>query len=83
MDTSLRSLIIGEGPFSEQLRRINPYYDDMVSMIPLGGSKPAIPAYPVVADDIQEALNKVYYHNIDPKQALDEAAEMSAKKLGW
>jgi maltose-binding protein MalE len=55
----------------------------MVSMIPLGGSRPAIPAYPVVADDIQEALNKVYYHNIDPKQALDEAAELSAKKLGW
>lgn len=76
-------LIIGEGPFSEQLRRLNPYYDDMVSMIPLGGSRPAIPAYPVVADDLQEALNKVYYHNRDPKQALDEAAEMSANKLGW
>ncbi|MGH9977753.1 MAG: hypothetical protein ACRD8Z_18250 [Nitrososphaeraceae archaeon] len=55
----------------------------MVSMIPLGGSRPAIPAYPIVADEIREALNEVYYHNIDPKEALDEAAEMSAEKLGW
>jgi multiple sugar transport system substrate-binding protein len=76
-------LIIGEGTFSEQLRKMNPYYDDMVSMIPLGGSRPAIPAYPVVADEIREALNGVYYHNRDPKEALDEAAEMSAERLGW
>jgi multiple sugar transport system substrate-binding protein len=76
-------LIIGEGPFSEQLRKINPYYDDMVSMIPLGGSRPAIPAYPLVADEIREALNEVYYHNGDPKKALNEAAERSAEKLGW
>jgi multiple sugar transport system substrate-binding protein len=76
-------LIIGEGPFSEQLRKVNPYYDDMVSMIPLGGSRPAIPAYPVVADEIREALNEVYYQNRDPKEALDSAAEMSAEKLGW
>lgn len=62
---------------------MNPYYDAMVSMIPLGGSRPAIPAYPVVADEIREALNWVYYHNRDPKEALDEAAEISAEKLGW
>ena len=55
----------------------------MVSMIPLGGIRPAIPAYPFVADEIREAINKVYYHNGDPKEALDDAAEMSAKKLGW
>lgn len=76
-------LIIGEGPYSEQLRKTNPYYDDMVSMIPLGGSRPVIPAYPVVAEDIREALNYMYSQNKEPKQALDEAAEMSAKKLGW
>jgi multiple sugar transport system substrate-binding protein len=76
-------LIIGEGPYSEQLRNTNPYYDDMVSMIPLGGSRPVIPAYPFVAEDIREALNYIYSQNREPKQALDEAAEMSAKKLGW
>lgn len=76
-------LTIGEGRFSEQLRKINPYYDDMVSMIPLGGIRPAIPAYPFVADEIREAINKVYFHNGDPKEALDEAAEMTARKLGW
>jgi multiple sugar transport system substrate-binding protein len=76
-------LTIGEGRFSEQLRKLNPYYDDMVSMIPLGGIRPAIPAYPLVADEIREAINKVYFHNGDPKEALDEAAGMSARKLGW
>ena len=76
-------LIIGEGPYSEQLRKTNPYYDDMVSMIPIGGSRPVIPAYPVVADDIREALNYIYSQNREPKQALDDAAKMSAKKLGW
>jgi multiple sugar transport system substrate-binding protein len=76
-------LIIGEGIFSEQLRKINPYYDDMISMIPLGGNRPAIPAYPFIAAEIQEALNEVYYLNRDPKEALDEAAVMSAEKLGW
>ena len=48
------AVIIVEGPFSEQLKKNKPIYDDRVS-IPLGGSRPAIPAYPVVADDIQEA----------------------------
>ena len=76
-------LTIGEGRFSEQLRKINPYYDDMVSMIPLGGIRPAIPTYPLIADEIREAINKVYFYNGDPKEALDEAAGMSARKLGW
>jgi multiple sugar transport system substrate-binding protein len=76
-------LIIGEGPYSEQLRRTNPYYGDMVSLIPLGGSRPAIPAYPAIVEDIREALNGVYYHDSDPRQALDNAAEISAQKLGW
>jgi len=53
-------LIIGEGPYSQELRKSNPYYDDMVSMIPLGGSRPAIPKYPEIAGDIREALNGVY-----------------------
>ncbi|HZD35985.1 MAG TPA: extracellular solute-binding protein [Nitrososphaeraceae archaeon] len=76
-------LIIGEGSFSEQLRKTNPYYDNMVSMIPLGGSRPSIPAYPVIADAIRSALDGVYYHNEDPKVALNRAAEISAEKLGW
>ena len=55
----------------------------MVSMIPLGGSRPSIPAYPAIADAIRGALDGVYYHNEDPKVGLDKAAEISAEKLGW
>lgn len=76
-------LIIGEGPYSQELRKSNPYYDDMISMIPLGGSRPAIPKYPEIAGDIREALNGVYYNNEIPKEALDEAANKTAKRLGW
>ncbi len=60
-----------------------PYYDEMISVIPFGGSRPSIPEYPLIAHHIKEALDAVYDHTRDPKEALDVAATKSAKILGW
>jgi multiple sugar transport system substrate-binding protein len=60
-----------------------PYYDQMISLIPFGGSRPSIPEYPQIADNIREAIDDVYYGIKEPKQALDDAAAKSAKVLGW
>lgn len=59
-----------------------PYYE-MISMIPFGHNRPAIPEYPQIASHIKQALDDVYYGLKDPKQALDEAAARSARVLGW
>src|SRR5919197_688554 len=76
---------IGEGEFSRKLTQTIPfpYYDEMVSMIPIGRSRPSIPEYPQIAEHIRQAIDEVYYGIKEPKQALDEAAAKSAKLLGW
>ena len=51
-----------------------PYYDEMISLIPYGGSRPSIPEYPQIAQYIKDALDSVYYRTKDPKEALDDAA---------
>ncbi|AIF83558.1 ABC-type sugar transport system, periplasmic component [Candidatus Nitrososphaera evergladensis SR1] len=76
-------LPIGEGPYSQQLRQTNPFFDDMVSMIQHGRSRPSIPEYPQIAEHIREAIDDVYYGKKEPKQALDDAAAKSAQALGW
>jgi multiple sugar transport system substrate-binding protein len=76
-------LPIGDGPFSQKLRQTNPFFDDMISLIQYGRSRPSIPEYPQIADNIREAINDVYYGIKEPKQALDDAAAKSAKVLGW
>jgi multiple sugar transport system substrate-binding protein len=73
----------GNGSHANLLRKSIPFYDEMISMIPLGEGRPSIPEYPAIADDIRQALDDVYYGKKDPKQALDEAAAKSAKSLGW
>ena len=60
-----------------------PYYDEMISAIPFGGSRPSIPEFPQTAHYIEEALNAVYYGLKDPEEALDDAATKSAIILGW
>jgi multiple sugar transport system substrate-binding protein len=60
-----------------------PYYSEMISMIPFGHGRPAIPEYPEIASHIKQAIDDVYYGIKDPKQALDDAATKSAKVLGW
>ena len=77
------SLGEGSGPFANLLRKSIPFYDEMVSMIPVGQGRPSIPEYPAIADDIREALDDVYYGIKEPKQALNDAAAKSAKTLGW
>jgi multiple sugar transport system substrate-binding protein len=74
---------IGEGVFSSQLKQTIPYYDQMVSMISIGRSRPSTPEYPQIADHIKQAIDEVYYGMKEPKQALDDAARKSAKVLGW
>jgi multiple sugar transport system substrate-binding protein len=74
---------IGEGPFAAQLNTTIPYYKEMISMIPIGHSRPNIPEYPQIADNIKQAIDEVYFGVKDPRQALDDAALKSAKVLGW
>ena len=74
---------IGEGPYSTQLRQSIPYYQEMISMIEVGGSRPSIPEYSEIATHIKQAMDEVFSGAKEPKQALDDAAAKSAKVLGW
>ena len=74
---------IGEGQYSLEPRKVVPYYDQLVSMISKGGTRPSIPEYPQIAESVKEALDAVYYGMKSPQEALDDAAEKSAKALGW
>jgi multiple sugar transport system substrate-binding protein len=71
-----------KSPYTELLRTAIPYYDQMVSMIHVGRSRPSIPEYPAIYDNIRQALDEVYYGLKDPNQALQDAAAKSAKVLG-
>jgi len=74
---------IGEEESRFNVSSLYPYYDEMISAIPFGGSRPSISEYPLIAHYIEEALNAVYYGTKDPKEALDDAATKSAIILGW
>lgn len=74
---------IAEGSYSKELNATIPYYSEMISMIPIGNSRPNIPEYPQIADNIREAIDGVYFGDKDPRQALQESAIKSAKVLGW
>ena len=74
---------IGSGPRLIELNETIPYYSDMVSMIPIGKSRPVASEYPQIAEHIRHAIEEVYYGIKQPKQALNDAAKESAKALGW
>jgi len=74
---------LGEGPSSEPLKESIPYFEEMVSMIPHGRSRPNIPEYPEIAEDIHQAIQQVYNGSASPEDALDMAAAKSADTLGW
>jgi len=74
---------IGSGPQLTELNETIPYYGAMVSMIPIGKSRPVAPEYPQIAEHVRHAIEEVYYGIKQPKQALDDAAKESAKALGW
>ncbi|HJU84934.1 MAG TPA: extracellular solute-binding protein [Nitrososphaeraceae archaeon] len=75
--------VLGDGPFSEPLKQSVPYFEEMVSMIPHGRSRPNIPEYPEIAEDIHHAIQQVYNGSALPEDALNTAAAKSADSLGW
>jgi multiple sugar transport system substrate-binding protein len=75
---------LGEGPASEPLKQSVPYFEEMVSMIPYGRSRPSLPEYPDIAEHIHQAIQQVYNGSAaSPEDALDIAAAKSADSLGW
>lgn len=74
---------IGEGPYSSELSRSIPYYEELISMIQIGRIRPSIPLYPEISDHIRQALDEVFFASKEPEQALDDAAQKSAKVLEW
>jgi multiple sugar transport system substrate-binding protein len=75
---------LGDGPSSEPLKQSVPFFEEMVSMIPYGRSRPNIPEYPEIAEDIHQAIQQVYNGSAaSSKDALDIAAAKSAESLGW
>ena len=75
--------VIGDGPFSEPLKETVPFFEEMVSMIPYGRSRPNIPEYPEIAEHVTQAIQQVYNGSALPEDALNTAAAKSADSLGW
>jgi multiple sugar transport system substrate-binding protein len=74
---------LGDGPSSGPLKESIPYFEEMISMIPYGRSRPSVPEYPETAEHIHQAIQQVYNGSASPKEALDIAAAKSAESLGW
>jgi multiple sugar transport system substrate-binding protein len=49
----------------------------MISMVHESRSRPSIPEYPVISDNIRQALDEVEHGLKDPKQSLQDAAAKS------
>jgi multiple sugar transport system substrate-binding protein len=74
---------LGEGPASELLKDSIPYFEQMVSMIPYGRSRPNLSEYPEIAEYIHQAIHQVYNESASAEDALNVAAAKSAASLGW
>jgi multiple sugar transport system substrate-binding protein len=74
---------IGNGHYAPLLNQTIPYYHQLVSMLSIARTRPNIPEYPQIAEDIRQAIEQIYNGTKEPKQALDEAAAKSSKALGW
>ncbi len=71
--------VLEEGRSSESLKESIPYFEEMVSMIPYGRSRPNIPEYPEISEHIHQAMQQVYNGSAaSPEDALDMAAPRSA-----
>ena len=65
---------IGEDPYSVELRKSIPYYDQLISLIEYGCARPNISEYPQIADHIREAIirftmelsSKYHFYSIFP-----------------
>jgi len=58
-------------------------WTEITNLLPLGKGRPNIAEYPKIAEHIAAAIDEVYAGKKTPEQALKEAAEKSAKVLGW
>jgi multiple sugar transport system substrate-binding protein len=74
---------LGEGPSSQPLKESVPYFEEMVSMIPYGRSRPSMPEYPEIAEHIHQAIQQVYNGSATPEDALNTATTKSVGSLGW
>jgi len=74
---------IGEGPYASQLNQTIVYYDKLISLIPLGHTRPNIPEFSQIDEHVSQAIDGVCHNVEDPSQALADAATKSAKVLGW
>jgi multiple sugar transport system substrate-binding protein len=74
---------LGDGPASEQLKESIPYFEEMVSMIPYGRSRPNAAEYSQIAEHIHQAIQQIYNGTASAEDALDMAAAKSADSLGW
>jgi len=75
--------MVGYGQLFEPLNDTVPFFEEMISMIPYGRSRPNIPEYPQIAEHITQAIQQVYNGSALPEDALDIAASRSADSLGW
>ena len=75
--------VLGDGPLSEPLKQSVPFFEEMVSMIQYGRSRPNIPEYPEIAGHVHQAIQQVFDGSASPKDALNMAAAKSADLLGW
>jgi multiple sugar transport system substrate-binding protein len=75
--------VIGDGPSSQPLKESVPFFEEMVSMIPYGRSRPNLAEYPEIAEHIHQAIQQVYNGTASPEDALDMAASKSADTLRW
>ena len=62
---------IGQDPYSRVIFNTTPYYYQLITLLKTGHSRPSIPEYPQIAENIRHALDEVYYGIKEPKQALD------------
>ena len=77
---------LGQGLILNRSATELPYYDTLISMIPVGNIRPSIPEYPIIAGHIHEAIDRVYSSNTTSSSIstiLNEAALKSALALGW
>jgi multiple sugar transport system substrate-binding protein len=75
--------VLGDGPNSGPLNESIPYFEEMVSMIPYGRSRPNISEYPEIAEHIHQVIQQVYNGSASAEDALNIAAAKSADSLGW
>jgi multiple sugar transport system substrate-binding protein len=71
------------GTYFTSLNESIPYFSELISMVPIGHTRPNIPQYPHIADHIGIALKEVFDGTKEPQEALDDAAFKTAKLLGW